>query len=326
MSVKLSVIVPCYNVEAYLEGLFACLDKQWGERTDYEVVFVNDGSTDRTQALLEQYVAADSRHRVLVSQDNQGVSAARNAGMKVARGEWIAFADPDDLLVEGGYSLLMSKCLDDSIDVLSFKFKQIGENESFQPTRPLSTEVIWEGNTYDRAELLLQSVWYCIYSKAILERYDIKFNVNTTFAEDALFNAGLFSKGVKIRMVDTMVYYYVQHAQSICHTSDIAKLRKSIEGLIYCADKVRTFSNPNYTTDHWVKFFVLFIASHLMRGDFSVREVRQIRDRLIGMKVFPLTSPWRTERLYFAALAHPRLLPLVRTAVKLKKKLKRIRN
>ena len=165
MSVKLSVIVPCYNVAQYLERFFACLDKQWGERTDYEVVFVNDGSTDRTQALLEQYVAADSRHRVLVSQDNQGVSAARNAGMKVARGEWIAFADPDDLLAEGGYSLLMSKCLDDSIDVLSFKFKQIGENESLQPTRPLSTEVIWEGTTYDRAELLLQSVWYCIYSK-----------------------------------------------------------------------------------------------------------------------------------------------------------------
>lgn len=84
---KLSVIVPCYNVAQYLEGFLACLDKQWGEHDHYEVVFVNDGSTDSTPSLLAEYVAADTRHRVLISQANQGVSGARNAGMKVARGE-----------------------------------------------------------------------------------------------------------------------------------------------------------------------------------------------------------------------------------------------
>ena len=81
---KLSVIVPCYNVAQYLEGFFACLDKQWGEHDHYEVVFVNDGSTDRTPSLLAEYVAADTRHRVLINQANQGFSGARNAGIQVA--------------------------------------------------------------------------------------------------------------------------------------------------------------------------------------------------------------------------------------------------
>ena len=319
---KLSVIVPCYNVAQYLEGFFACLDKQWGEHDHYEVVFVNDGSTDSTPSLLAEYVAADTRHRVLINQANQGVSGARNAGIQVARGEWIAFADPDDLLADGAYALLMSKWLDGSIDMLSFKTLRVEENESLDLSQSLSGNVIWEGCTHKKFDILLPSVWNCVYRKDMVKQYKIRFRVETSFAEDALFNADIFSKGIKIRMVDALIYFYVQHPQSICNTGDMAKLRKSIEGLIFCADEVRTFSNPNYSTNHWVKFFMVFIVSHLMRGNFSVAEVRQIRDRLIAIGVFPLTSPYRTERLYFTALAHPWLLPLVKTAVKIRKKLK----
>ena len=322
MNIKLSVIVPCYNVAQYLEGFLACLDKQWGEHDHYEVVFVNDGSTDSTPSLLAEYVAADTRHRVLINQANQGVSGARNAGIQAARGEWIAFADPDDLLADGAYALLMSKWLDGSIDMLSFKTVKVEENESLDLSQSLSGNVIWEGCTHKKFDILLPSVWNCVYRKDMVEQYKIRFRVETSFAEDALFNADIFSKGIKIRMVDALIYFYVQHPQSICNTGDMAKLRKSIEGLIFCADEVRTFSNPNYSTNHWVKFFMVFIVSHLMRGNFSVAEVRQIRDRLMAIGVFPLTSPWRTERLYFTALAHPWLLPLVRTAVKIRKKLK----
>ena len=323
MNIKLSVIVPCYNVAQYLEGFLACLDKQWGEHDNYEVVFVNDGSTDSTPSLLAEYVAADTRHRVLINQANQGVSGARNAGIKVARGEWIAFADPDDLLADGAYALLMSKWLDGSIDMLSFKTVKVEENESLDLSQSLSGNVIWEGCTHKKFDLLLPSVWNCVYRKDMVEQYKIRFRVETSFAEDALFNADIFSKGIKIRMVDALIYFYVQHPKSICNTGDMAKLRKSIEGLIFCADEVRTFSNPNYPINHWVKFFIICIVSHLMRGSFSVREVRQIRDRLIAIGVFPLTSPWRTERLYFTALAHPWLLPLVRTTVRVKHSLKK---
>ena len=322
MNIKLSVIVPCYNVAQYLEGFFACLDKQWGEHDHYEVVFVNDGSTDSTPSLLAEYVAADTRHRVLINQANQGVSGARNAGIQVARGEWIAFADPDDLLADGAYALLMSKWLDGNIDMLSFKTLRVEENESLDLSQSLSGNVIWEGCTHKKFDLLLPSVWNCVYRKDMVEQYKIRFRVETSFAEDALFNADIFSKGIKIRMVDALIYFYVQHPQSICNTGDMAKLRKSIEGLIFCADEVRTFSNPNYSTNHWVKFFMVLIVSHLMRGNFSVAEVRQIRDRLIAIGVFPLTSPYRTERICFKILAHPWLLPLVRTAVKIGKKLK----
>ena len=323
MNIKLSVIVPCYNVAQYLEGFFACLDKQWGEHDHYEVVFVNDGSTDSTPSLLAEYVAADTRHRVLINQANQGVSGARNAGIQAARGEWIAFADPDDLLADGAYALLMSKWLDGSIDMLSFKTVKVEENESLDLSQSLSGNVIWEGSTYMKSDFFLPNVWNCVYRKDMVEQYKIRFRVETSFGEDALFNALLFSKGIRMKKVDSVIYYYVQRSTSISHTDEDAKIRRSIEGLMFCIQEVNKFSGPQYSTAHWVQLFVLNIVSHLMRGSFSVREVRQIRDRLIAIGVFPLTSPWRTERLYFTALAHPWLLPLVRTTVRVKHSLKK---
>ena len=322
MNIKLSVIVPCYNVAQYLEGFLACLDKQWGEHDHYEVVFVNDGSTDSTPSILAEYVAADTRHRVLINQANQGLSGARNAGMKVARGEWFSFVDPDDFLADGGYAFLMNNFLDDDTDVVSYEHLKVDEAASIDLRQSISGNVLWESSVFEKKDLVLPNVCFCLYRSHILRAHSLQFRKEASFGEDSLFNALLFSKGIRMKKVDSVIYYYVQRSTSISHTDEDAKIRRSIEGLMFCIQEVNKFSGPQYSTAHWVQLFVLNIVSHLMRGSFSVREVRQIRDRLIAIGVFPLTSPWRTERLYFTALAHPWLLPLVRTAVKIRKKLK----
>ena len=315
---KLSVIVPCYNVEAYLDGFFACLDKQWGERTDYEVIFVNDGSTDQTQAILQQYVAADTIHRVIVNQKNQGLSAARNAGMKVARGEWITFPDPDDFLVNGGYCLLMSKCLDDNIDVLSFKFQSVNENSKCDTHLHLSTNVIWEGLSYERKGHVTANVWAYLYRKSVVESFGLRFRIQATFGEDALFNATLFSKGVHMRMVDTVCYCYIIRPHSITHTTDFEKLRSNVSGLMYCIEEVLKVKTSDYSVEHWVNLFVMTIFKFILRSDMSVKEVKTLSDRLFELKVFPLTSPWRTERICFRILERPWLLPIVKLGVRVK--------
>ena len=90
---KLSVIVPVYNVAPYLRE---CLDSLLAQTcADWEAVCVDDGSTDGSGAILDEYAANDPRFRV-IHQKNAGVSAARNAAIDVAKGEWIAFLDADD--------------------------------------------------------------------------------------------------------------------------------------------------------------------------------------------------------------------------------------
>ena len=320
---KLSVIVPCYNVAQYLEGFLACLDKQWGEHDHYEVVFVNDGSTDSTPSFLAEYVAADTRHRVLINQENQGLSGARNAGMKVARGEWITFPDPDDLLVDGAYGYVMEHFLDDSIDVLSFKYLSINKNESCNLNRLMVDSVLWEGRASHKKGHLTPNVWSYIYRRSVVEDYHIHFSIEATFGEDALFNAELFSKGVRMRMVNAICVCYVQHRQSICHTCDPIKLRRSVEGLLYCIEEVLKLDSPHYSVANWVNRFVMTIFSFVLRSDMNVRELRAIRNRLRDLKVFPLTSPHRTERICFKILEHPWLLPIVRAAVRTKHSFKK---
>ena len=107
---KISVILPCYNAGAYLS---ACLDSLFAQSMrDFEVIFVDDGSRDDSLALARRYAERDARIHV-ISQENQGVSAARNLGLAHARGEWITFVDGDDLLPLDAFETLLSGTAED---------------------------------------------------------------------------------------------------------------------------------------------------------------------------------------------------------------------
>lgn len=93
MSVSVSIIVPCYNVAAYLDQCMESLTGQSME--DIEIICVNDGSSDRTAEILREWRNRDRRVRI-IDQKNSGVSAARNSGMEAAAGTYIGFVDPDD--------------------------------------------------------------------------------------------------------------------------------------------------------------------------------------------------------------------------------------
>ncbi|MFR5795745.1 MAG: glycosyltransferase family 2 protein [Christensenellales bacterium] len=107
---KISVILPCYNAGAYLS---ACLNSLLAQSMrDFEVIFVDDGSRDDSLALARRYAERDVRIHVF-SQENQGVSAARNLGLAHARGEWITFVDGDDLLPPDAFETLLSGAAED---------------------------------------------------------------------------------------------------------------------------------------------------------------------------------------------------------------------
>ena len=117
MAVKLSVIIPVYCVEATLER---CLQSVVGQTfRDIEVILVDDGSPDGCPQLCDEWAARDSRISV-IHQRNRGLSAARNAGLDAAQGEWVTFADSDDFLDTDTYALLMAQA--DDCDLLEYPF------------------------------------------------------------------------------------------------------------------------------------------------------------------------------------------------------------
>ena len=107
-NIFISYIIPCYNIQSYLQTCFNSLVKQRVcDNIDVEFIFVNDGSTDNTLSILKEFKLKDSRVTVL-DQPNQGVSSARNNGLKYAKGDYVFFLDSDDSLTDDT-SLLMYK-------------------------------------------------------------------------------------------------------------------------------------------------------------------------------------------------------------------------
>ena len=107
---KISVILPCYNAERYLNACFESLFAQ--SMRDFEVIFIDDGSLDGSLAIARRCAGRDDRIRVF-AQENQGVSAARNLGLSHARGEWITFVDGDDILPPDALETLLSGAAED---------------------------------------------------------------------------------------------------------------------------------------------------------------------------------------------------------------------
>ena len=123
---KISVIIPVYNVEKYLQK---CLESIVNQTfCDWELIAVNDGSSDKNSDILRQYAEYDTRIKV-INQQNSGVSAARNAGLDVAKGDFVCFIDSDDYVHPQMLELLLNAAEKENADVAIASF--CGEGELF---------------------------------------------------------------------------------------------------------------------------------------------------------------------------------------------------
>ena len=215
---KISVILPCYNAGAYLS---ACMDSLLAQSMrDFEVIFVDDGSRDDSLALARRYAERDVRIRVF-SQENQGVSAARNLGLAHARGEWITFVDGDDLLPTDAFKTLLSGAAGD-VDMVVCPHETFDEAGQVRVVWP---ETRWYRGSAARkrraASLRLiegDSVLNIMCGKLIrremIERERLRLVSGLKMAEDALFNLEAALCARDIAYVHRVAYRYRIHSQS----------------------------------------------------------------------------------------------------------------
>ena len=146
---RLSVIVPVYNVEAFLP---ACIESILHQTLqDLELILIDDGSPDRCGSICDEYAARDSRIKV-IHQTNHGVSYARNAGLRIAAGDYLGFVDPDDLVAPEMYANLIREAETNACDIAICGFAYCAEDGSFLREEPVPAGV------YDR-ESLVQSIY-----------------------------------------------------------------------------------------------------------------------------------------------------------------------
>ena len=209
----ISVIVPVYNVETYLEECLESIQNQ--TYTDLEVILVNDGSTDGSKAICERYCQADKRFR-LMNQTNQGQSVARNTGVTASRGEFIAFVDSDDIILPNYLETLMHYMSDD-VDIVESQF--IVHKKKFLAEKSQDTKILFEGNSEEAVKvvpnhLLSVNPVTKLYRSAIVKA--VPYLEGLIF-EDIYSGIGMLKYIRKIVKIDYVGYYYRQHATSTMH-------------------------------------------------------------------------------------------------------------
>lgn len=209
----ISVIVPVYNVEEYLEE---CLDSIKNQTfADIEVILVNDGSTDNSQAICKRYCERDSRFH-LINQENKGLSGARNRGMSESKGEFITFVDSDDVLKEDMLKQLVKQVTSDDIDIVECWYTN-DQHEIVVPS-PKDAETIFRGNSKEALVSLCKDNIVRLNAVAKLFRREVivKFPfLEGLFYEDVYGGIGILKYINKIVKINYTGYYYRMRHGSI---------------------------------------------------------------------------------------------------------------
>ncbi|MBR6435946.1 MAG: glycosyltransferase family 2 protein, partial [Thermoguttaceae bacterium] len=209
----ISVIIPVYNVEPYLRE---CLDSVVNQTfRDIEIICVNDGSTDGSPAILEEYAAKDSRI-IIIHQQNGGLSAARNSGMNAAKGDFILFVDSDDYIKQNTLEITYNAAIESGAEMVMFC---IYNDKNFAPAAIKAPCSISEPVTDLLSKMKLvffqgPSAWKWLYKKTYLDRMNLWFIKGLIF-EDVPFvlNAALHSNYIKV--IPYHLYFYREHLDTI---------------------------------------------------------------------------------------------------------------
>jgi len=210
---KISVIVPVYNSEKYLRR---CIDSLLTQSfTNFEIIAVNDGSTDNSLEILREYKAKDSRI-IVIDKPNEGVSATRNCGIEVAKGEYIMFCDSDDFVHPQFCELLLDAAANNNEDFVVCGSKRT--NNSSIDKRTYSLNEYQNVSYYYLFQYgLTAPIWNKIYKTKVIKDNNIKFDTSFLVAEDVLFNSRYLQYCKGCVFINHILYYYYNNESSALH-------------------------------------------------------------------------------------------------------------
>ena len=208
---KVSVIVPVYNVEKYLKRNIESLLKQ--KYSNFEIIYVDDGSTDNCLDLLKEYKLKDDRIKIIHTK-NYGVSHARNTGMNHATGRYITFVDGDDYVDDDYLDYLLSLVKGNNLKIGISLNHHI--NDDMTQDRNLQNDT---KNSYEIIQKIymnkiFMAVWNRIYDREFLEDNNIKFEESIWYAEGMHFNIQCLTCADKVAVGNKKVYHYISNPNS----------------------------------------------------------------------------------------------------------------
>lgn len=274
---KVSLIIPVYNTEEYLEK---CLSSAVNQTyTNLEIICINDGSTDQSGKIVDEFAKRDKRI-IAIHQSNHGESYARNQGLKAATGDYIAFMDCDDWIDPRMYEVLVDVLEKNDVDIVASSwYKELDKESQLIKNRfPVVPEKLSRQQLmqyiYRRDDYQgFAYIWNKLYRRELIysvaNNHPILFDENLDLGGDVLYVADILLKVSSAIYIDQAFYHYRQRNISGCHTENIKKRLDWLKAYELVIDK---FQRENIDEDIliWVKRFMAYHSSNV--AELAYRE------------------------------------------------------
>ena len=252
----ISVIVPIYNVEAYLAK---CLDSLAAQTfPDVEFILIDDGSTDRSGDIAEAYARADHRFFVYHT-TNHGLSAARNLGIEKACGEWLMFVDSDDYVAPDFCETPYQATMREDVDIVIFGFNRQQKGRKWQSeARSIQDEKTADAETAVRYGSVV--VWNKLYRQELFAF--IRYPENRVY-EDLSTTHKLIFEAKRILILPSVLYYHVSRKDSITHSRSVKNKHDAFTAELERAEYLKSRGCPNdlYLTGVWSRALTLLACA-----------------------------------------------------------------
>jgi glycosyltransferase involved in cell wall biosynthesis len=307
---QLSIIIPVYNVEAYVSK---CLDSVFAQGMDpalYEVIVINDGSPDNSKAIIESYLPKHS-NLIFIDQENQGVSVARNRGLDIAKGSYIAFIDPDDCIELNSLPSILNKAFEWNIDVMYLDLKSCSEDD----------EVLYVFESVGEEGAILEGFHHprrtypaTLYRTSTIG--NIRFIKGIIRGQDTVFNVMVQAKATRCTFCSIPYYRYTQRGTS---SRRLVYSDAAFDGFLLAIEKLDDFKKKEFpfsTTvqnDYFEQVISIFITrlfehsilTTLQRSRYY-RLQKVLKSRQLTHLVYPLhvKFPYAHQGYWKMALFH----------------------
>lgn len=234
----LSIIIPVYNVEKFIHKCLQSIVNQNLSDAEYEVIIVNDGTKDNSQTIIDKFTQLHRNFRSFITENN-GPSAARNFGVKKAKGDYIFFIDSDDYLIENTLPTLLDTAKKHTSDLISFGFQLVNEDEKTLTTvYNKSSGDVQYCEDFINEHTIIANVWRYFFKREIIINNGIEF-IKGIYHEDESFTCTYISFCKTIVNLNLVVYNYLQRANSIISTKDTAQVIKKINDLLIVCSSLK---------------------------------------------------------------------------------------
>ena len=307
----LSIIVPVYNVKAYLRRCVDSLLDQDIELSEYEIILVDDGSTDGSGALCDELAQTHGIIKV-VHKENGGLSSARNAGIPVASGEYIQFVDSDDYLSPCVLKGMLEQIIAQKLDVLRYNYQNVNEEgEIFEPNKISRPFVDYSRDICDGTTFLVERLGFACYAWQFIVKTDIVKSTLFTegiYFEDIDWTPRILLQANRVASTSQVVYNYLFRTGSITRTADYAKQKKKLTDRLFVIDSLQALAKKS-TNPIWFEGMASQISISILSvaGKDFYPEHRDIIRTLRQKRVFPLSTfhatPAATRKIRLANIS-----------------------